>query len=161
MISREEILDKCSEIEKEFQKTHDLNFENCELLGNGNITETDDKEFLKYKGIVNLIFAGFPCQGFSNAGKKLPDDPRNTLFREFLRATKLVEPDFIIGENVKGLSKRLTSKGEKYIDIIEREFNDLGYDIIYDVLGRSWNTYDEVPLGIHFIMNGEKLIKLK
>tara|TARA_B100001123_G_scaffold450685_1_gene622958 strand:- start:5800 stop:6873 length:1074 start_codon:yes stop_codon:yes gene_type:complete len=123
-----------SEIEKEFQKTHDLNFENCELLGNGNITETDDKEFLKYKGIVNLIFAGFPCQGFSNAGKKLPDDPRNTLFREFLRATKLVEPDFIIGENVKGLSKRLTSKGEKYIDIIEREFNDLGYDIIYEVL---------------------------
>ena len=123
-----------SELEKVFRETHDLNFDKCELLGTGDITKTDDENFLKYKGIVNLIFAGFPCQGFSNAGKKLQDDPRNTLFREFLRATKLVEPDYIIGENVKGLMKRLTSNGDKYIDIIEKEFNDLGYDIVYDVL---------------------------
>jgi len=123
-----------SELEKVFRETHDLNFEKCELLGDGNITKTCDEDFSKYKGIVDLIFAGFPCQGFSNAGKKLPDDPRNTLFREFLRATKLVEPDFIIGENVKGLSKRLTSDGKKYIDIIEQEFNDIGYNIVYDVL---------------------------
>jgi len=74
------------------------------------------------------------CQGFSNAGKKLPDDPRNTLFREFLRATKLVKPNFIIGENVKGLLKRLTIDGEKYIDIIKSEFENIGYDIVYDVL---------------------------
>uniref|UniRef100_A0A6C0CXW5 DNA (cytosine-5-)-methyltransferase n=1 Tax=viral metagenome TaxID=1070528 RepID=A0A6C0CXW5_9ZZZZ len=122
-----------SELEKVFRETHDLNF-NSELLGNGDITKTDDDTFYKYNGIVNLIFAGFPCQGFSNAGKKLPDDPRNTLFREFLRATKLINPDYIIGENVKGLMKRLTSDGNKYIDIIEREFNDLGYDISYEVL---------------------------
>ena len=123
-----------SELEKTFQETHELNFENSKLLGNGDITKTNDEEFTEYKGIVNLIFAGFPCQGFSNAGKKLPDDPRNTLFREFLRATRLIEPDFIIGENVKGLSKRLTNNGEKYIDVIEKEFNDLGYDIVYEVL---------------------------
>ena len=123
-----------SELEKVFQKTHDLNFPNCELLGNGNIINTKDEEFTKYNGIVNLIFAGFPCQGFSNAGKKLPDDPRNTLFREFLRATKLVKPNYIIGENVKGLLKRVTSDGEKYIDIIKSEFENIGYDIVYDVL---------------------------
>ena len=118
-----------SELEKVFRETHDLNFNNCKLLGNGNILETKDDEFLKYKNDVDLIFAGFPCQGFSNAGKKLPDDPRNTLFREFLRATKLIEPNYIIGENVKGLSKRLTSDGKKFIDIIKKEFENIGYDI--------------------------------
>ena len=123
-----------SELEKVFRETHDLNFKKCKLLGNGDILKTDDKEFTKYKDVVNLIFAGFPCQGFSNAGKKLPDDPRNTLFREFLRATKLIEPDYIIGENVKGLSKRLTSNGEKFIDVIKEEFENIGYDIVYDVL---------------------------
>ena len=45
------------------------------------------------------------------------------------------------------------------IDELEKPKGE--HDIIYDLLGRSWNTYDDVPLGIHFIMNGEKLIKLK
>jgi len=43
------------------------------------------------------------CQGFSQGGKKLPDDPRNTLFREFARTARLIQPKFIIGENVDGL----------------------------------------------------------
>lgn len=123
-----------SELEKEFQNTHDLNFEGCVLLGNGDITKTDDNEFSKYKGSVDLIFAGFPCQGFSNAGKKLPDDPRNTLFKEFHRAARLIKPKYIIGENVKGLLNRKTSNGENYIDIIKQEFEALDYDIYYEVL---------------------------
>ena len=123
-----------SEIEKVFQNTHDLNFPNCKLLGDGNITKTSDEEIIKYKGIVNLVFAGFPCQGFSNAGKKLPDDPRNTLFKEFLRVTKLIQPNYIIGENVKGLLKRVNIDGEKYIDIIKKEFENIGYNIVYEVL---------------------------
>ena len=50
-----------SEIDKTFQESHNLNFPNCELIGNGNIIKTTDDEFLKYKNQVNLIFAGFPC----------------------------------------------------------------------------------------------------
>ena len=118
-----------SEIDKVFQKSHNLNFPNCKLLGDGNIIKTDDDVFEKYNGIVNLIFAGFPCQGFSQAGKKLPDDPRNTLFCEFLRATKLIQPNYIIGENVKGLRSRKTSSNEFFITIIQNEFEKLGYDI--------------------------------
>ena len=91
--------------------------------------KTDDKEFTKYKDVVNLIFAGFPCQGFSNAGKKKINDPRNTLFKEFLRATKIIKPKYIIGENVKGLLTRKTETGEKYIDIIVREFQIIGYNV--------------------------------
>ena len=123
-----------SELEKCFQESHNLNFPNCKLLGNGDITKTTDEEIQKYSGIVNLVFAGFPCQGFSNAGKKLPNDPRNTLFKEFLRVTKIIQPNYIIGENVKGLLKRTNVDGDKYIDIIKSEFENIGYDIKYEVL---------------------------
>ena len=92
-----------SEIETVFQETHNLNFKDCELIGDGNIQNTTDTQLSVYYDTIDLIFAGFPCQGFSHAGKKLPDDPRNTLFREFLRATRLIQPKYIIGENVKGL----------------------------------------------------------
>ena len=123
-----------SEIEKIFQRTHEENFENCELIGNGNIISTSDEEFMKYKDEVDLIFAGFPCQGFSQAGKKLPDDPRNTLFREFLRSATIIHPKYIIGENVKGLLNRKTSEGTKYIDIIRNEFEKIGYKIYTKVM---------------------------
>ena len=73
------------------------------------------------------------CQGFSQAGKKLPDDPRNTLFREFLRATRLIQPKYIIGENVKGLLTRKTAEGRKYIDVIVESFETIGYRMKYQV----------------------------
>jgi len=122
-----------SEKEKVFQESHDLNFINCKLLGDGDITKTEDDEFLKYDN-VDLIFAGFPCQGFSNGGQKKNNDPRNTLFKEFVRATKLINPKYIIGENVKGLLSRKTSDNEKYIDVIVKEFEDLGYDVFHKVM---------------------------
>ena len=123
-----------SEKESLFRETHHLNFPECELIGNGDITKTTDDEFIKYNGKCDLIFAGFPCQGFSNAGKKLADDPRNTLFKEFLRATKLIKPKYIIGENVKGLLSRKTSNDENYIDVIKASFEELGYTIYFKVL---------------------------
>ena len=97
-----------------------------------NIREIPDSKFQPYKGVVNLVFAGFPCQGFSQAGQKLPEDPRNTLFREFVRVVKIVEPDYILGENVKGILTRQTSEKELFKDIITEEFNKLGYDMCCD-----------------------------
>ena len=140
-----------SEWEKEMKETHELNFSDTKLLGCGDITKTTDGEFLKYKGIVDLIFAGFPCQGFSQAGNKDPEDPRNTLFREFLRSTKIINPKYIIGENVKGLLKRKTLDGEMFIDIIENEFKKIGYDI-------SHKAYMCSKLDIGVPQNRERLI---
>jgi DNA (cytosine-5)-methyltransferase 1 len=123
-----------SEKESKFRETHELNFNNCNLLGNGDITKTSNDDLLYYKNKVNLIFAGFPCQGFSQAGKKMSNDPRNTLFREFLRATKLINPKYIIGENVKGLLTRKTDNGELFIEIIQTEFETIGYTIYKKVM---------------------------
>ena len=75
----------------------------------------------------------FLVKAYSNAGKKDPNDPRNSLFKEFVRATKLIQPDYIIGENVKGLLSRKTGTGENVINIIVEEFEKLDYNIIYKV----------------------------
>ena len=64
----------------------------------------------------------------------MDNDPRNTLFREFLRVTQLIKPSLIIGENVKGLLSRKTTSGEPYIDVIVSEFQKLGYSVQYKVL---------------------------
>lgn len=86
-----------------------------------------DNSYTVYNTIVHN------CQGFSNAGKKAVDDPRNTLFLEFLRAAKLLEPSLIIGENVKGLLSRKASNDELYIDVIVAEFEKIGYNVMYQV----------------------------
>jgi len=74
------------------------------------------------------------CQGFSQAGKKLDDDPRNTLFKDFVRAASIIKPKYIIGENVKGLLTRKTSNNLNYIDVIVDEFKKLNYTVKYKVL---------------------------
>lgn len=126
-----------NEFKSKFCESHQANFPDCELISEGTITDISKLSndcFLKYKGRTDVIFAGFPCQGFSNAGKKQDNDPRNTLFREFLRATTLIEPSMIIGENVKGLlSKRTEQDGILYIDVIVSEFEKLGYEVKYQV----------------------------
>lgn len=92
-----------------------------------NFEVDDDNSYI----VENVVVHN--CQGFSQGGKKLPDDPRNTLFREFARVAKIVRPKFIIGENVDGLLSRKTATGENYIDVIVKEFNDLGYNVQYQV----------------------------
>jgi DNA (cytosine-5)-methyltransferase 1 len=121
-----------SEKNKDAIESHLVNFPESKLIGDGDITKTTDKELSSID--ADIIFAGFPCQGFSQAGKKLPDDPRNTLFVEFLRATRLIKPEIIIGENVKGLLTRKTAQGENYIDVIVSEFTKIGYDVKYGIL---------------------------
>lgn len=118
-----------SEKVKYICQSHDANFKNCKLIGH-DICKVIDEEI----PTADYVFAGFPCQGFSNAGKKMEDDPRNTLFREFVRVTKIAKPKYIVGENVKGLLSRKTSTGENYIDVIVKEFENLGYTVYHKVL---------------------------
>lgn len=140
-----------SEWEKEMIETHELNFPDTKLIGCGDITKTTDDEFLEYKDDVDLIFAGFPCQGHSHAGKKLPNDPRNTLYKEFLRAATLIKPKYIIGENVKGLLSRKTVDNELYIDVIKEGFESIGYKI-------DCRSYMCSKLDIDVPQNRERLI---
>ena len=116
-----------------FCETHNTNLTKCKLIGK-DITKIEDCVFEKCKNKIQMIFAGFPCQGFSNGGKKDPSDKRNNLFYNFVRAAELIEPEYIIGENVKGLLNRKTPDGKLFINIIKDEFEKIGYKITYKVL---------------------------
>lgn len=95
-----------------------------------NVLEGDIKihSFKKFKGEVDVVTGGFPCQAFSYAGKKLGlEDARGTLFYEFARAVKEVNPPICIGENVKGLRSHEKGKTlEGMISILD----EIGYDVV-------------------------------
>jgi DNA-cytosine methyltransferase len=92
-----------------------------------------DNSYIVYNTIVHN------CQGFSHAGKKKTDDPRNELVHEFVRAARIIHPTWIIGENVKGLLSRKgvypkNTKSRPIIDIISELFDSIGYKITYRVV---------------------------
>ena len=86
-----------------------------------------DVDFSEYKGKVDIVTGGFPCQAFSYAGKKLGfEDTRGTLFHEFARCVKEVQPKMFWAENVKGLASH---DHGRTLDTILTVFEGLGYVI--------------------------------
>ena len=73
-----------------------------------------------------IMIGGFPCPGFSDAGPRLIDDPRNFLYIHFIRALTQTQPAFFIAENVKGMMT--LGKGEVLNQIIE-DFASAGYTV--------------------------------
>ena len=97
---------------------------------NWNVLEGDIKsfDFTEYNNKVDIVTGGFPCQAFSYAGKKLGlQDARGTLFYEFARAVKEVNPIMCIGENVKGL---LSHEKGKTIEGMISILDEIGYNVV-------------------------------
>ena len=97
---------------------------------NWNVIEGDIHtiDFSQYQGKVDVVTGGFPCQAFSYAGKKLGfEDARGTLFFEWARAVKEIQPKICIGENVRGLLSHENGKTIKgMIDVL----TELGYTVL-------------------------------
>lgn len=84
--------------------------------------------FTDYKGKVDIIAGGFPCQAFSYAGKKGGfDDARGTLFFDFARAVSEVQPKIMVGENVRGL---LNHDNGNTLRTIKEVIDNIGYHLI-------------------------------
>lgn len=97
---------------------------------NWNVLEGDIKsfDFSKYKDEVEIVTGGFPCQAFSYAGKRLGlEDARGTLFYEFARVVKEVNPPICIGENVKGL---LSHEKGKTLQGMMSILDEIGYNVV-------------------------------
>lgn len=125
------------------KETHLANFPHSVSLtdskGKSDITKLPDSVFEEFTGDtkIDVVFAGFPCQGFSTAGKKNTTDPRNQLFRQFVRVVKITKPSFLIGENVSGLLSMKSGPRQEdplMIEIIREAFREIGYTISYRVL---------------------------
>jgi DNA (cytosine-5)-methyltransferase 1 len=134
-----------SENNKSCVNTHKTAFPDSKWLGEkvkGDISKIPDEEFQPYTDKLFMVFAGFPCQGFSNAGKKDVSDPRNRMFHQFLRVVRITRPEWIMGENVAGLLTKKTDDGEsKVIDVIQTYFSEIGYPIVF-------NVYDMKTVGV-------------
>ena len=87
----------------------------------------------------NLLTAGFPCQPFSGAGKHQGIiDTRGTLFYDIIRIAECKKPDYILLENVKGLTFR---NHQQTLKIILKEIVRIGYQVTYKILNsRDYGT---------------------
>lgn len=95
-----------------------------------NVVEGDVRmlDFRHLRGDVDILTGGFPCQAFSYAGKKLGfEDVRGTMFYEFARAVKEIQPLICVGENVRGL---LSHDQGRTIQGMVSVLDELGYEVI-------------------------------
>lgn len=97
---------------------------------NGDISKFDVQEYTE-GAKIHLVVGGPPCQGFSVAGKRNPEDERNFLFQQYHRVVKEIKPWFFILENVPGI---LTLKKGHYYEEIIKGFNELGYNVSVRIL---------------------------
>lgn len=102
------------------------------------IKNLDADEISKYypRG-VDVIIGGPPCQGFSMCGTRDVFDKRNTLFYEYARLVKELNPYIFVMENVKGILSMKNPEGELIIDVIKNIFSNLGYSVEYKVLNTA------------------------
>lgn len=91
----------------------------------------EEVDFSRYKGEIDLLVGGPPCQGFSQLGKGLADDPRNRLWREFMVAVETVRPRAFLMENVPPILR--AEEGEATREVAEK----LGYDVAAGVLNAN------------------------
>lgn len=80
-----------------------------------------------------VLFGGPPCQGFSTSNQRTrhAENPKNWLFREFLRMVGSVEPEWVVFENVSGI---LQTDGGRFAESFREELSGMGYKIAYGVL---------------------------
>lgn len=121
----------------------------------GSICDIEPQKLLELSNLKMgepfLICGGPPCQPFSTAGKRLGiNDPRGSLFMDFIRMIDYIRPRFFIMENVKGLMsapvkhtpiaertlKKLSSDElpGSVLEIVLSQFKDLGYRTVYGIL---------------------------
>jgi DNA (cytosine-5)-methyltransferase 1 len=85
---------------------------------------------------IDLLVGGPPCQSFSIAGKRDKNDPRNSLFMEYVKYLNFFKPKAFIMENVIGMLSKKTEQGEKVIDIIMEQLS-VNYNCIINKLYAS------------------------
>lgn len=102
-------------------------------------------ELKRLKGEIDVLCGGPPCQGFSFAGRRQEDDPRNLLFNKYVEVVEALKPKAIVLENVPGM-KVLHRRGEvplpaaerqSYYDKLVGRLRDAGYEVASDLVDSS------------------------
>lgn len=94
----------------------------------GHPLSIEDVDFTPFRGKIDLLAGGPPCQGFSLLGTRVEDDPRNRLWREFIRAVDEVQPRAFLMENVPPILR--SHEG----GFTTQHARELGYSVVAGVL---------------------------
>jgi DNA (cytosine-5)-methyltransferase 1 len=87
------------------------------------ITKTD---FTIHRGSIDVLTGGFPCQPYSQAGKRLGKEDERHLWPEMLRAVREIQPSWVVGENVRGL---VNWDGGLVFDEVQADLEAEGYEV--------------------------------
>ncbi|GAA5125710.1 DNA cytosine methyltransferase [Luteolibacter yonseiensis] len=87
----------------------------------------------KSKGVKSILFGGPPCQGFSTSNQRTRNsqNPNNWLFQEFIRMVQMWNPDYIVMENVKGITE---TEGGSFLETALNTFKMAGYKMSFSLL---------------------------
>jgi len=103
-----------------------------------NVQYSDAREFAPPTKELDVLLAGFPCQGFSLGGHRNETDERNGLFREVIRVAKATRPRVIVVENVLNLRNMChPGNGKPYVQEISEGFAGAGYEVRSEFLKMS------------------------
>lgn len=118
-----------NDIEKHFMETWRNNHSGTPVIGNISDQSVKNKICeLALKNNVDIIIGGPPCQGFSTAGWRQAEDPRNSLWKDYLDIVSTVRPKFFLIENVTGLLST-SHKGQPVFENMQQAFGALGYSL--------------------------------
>lgn len=151
-----------SEIKPHAIKVLEDNFEHGKFVGN--ITKVDNDEIPDF----DFLLAGFPCQAFSSAGKRLGFlDTRGTLFFEVERILKAKKPYGFLLENVEGLIKHDPDPEEKNPEMgrtlrtILKSLESLGYKVTWELLDSKYFGVPQSRKRVFIVGTLDKKISLK
>ena len=110
-------------------ETYKHNHKNTKVIV-GDITQINDFDNLLQEKIkIDGIIGGPPCQGFSLSGNRDKNDPRNSLFMDFVRFVNHYKPKFFVMENVTGIFSMKTKENKLVKDLILAEYYKAGYNV--------------------------------
>lgn len=118
----------------------------------GDITKTD---FTFWRGKIDILTGGFPCQPYSLAGKRKGKEDERHLWPEMLRAIREIQPSYVVGENVYGL---VNWNGGLVFDEVQYDLETEGYEVLPVILPavsvKAWHRRDRIWFVAHLNSNG-------
>ena len=90
-------------------------------------TDITKSDFTKYANKIDILTGGFPCQPYSSAGKRLGKEDARHLWPEMLRAIREIQPRWVVGENVRGLTNW---NGGLVFDEVQADLEAQGYEVL-------------------------------
>ena len=119
------------DIESSANEIYHNNFKDSDLLGTDicTISDKEIKSWISKYGEIDILIGGPPCQGFSLAGKRDPEDARNQLYQQYVHIVDIIQPKVFLMENVRLMTSMKMSDGDFFINQIKNSFEQVGYTI--------------------------------